>query len=264
MLNLFTERRCKGGQNSVLRRLEREENMLRLKNISYSVELPEGKKQILSGVDLDFEDGTQTIITGHNGSGKTTLAKIVMGILTPDCGTVELDGEDITGLSITERAQRGVAFAFQQPVRFKGLKVRNLLAAASGREPSRAELCDCLSAVGLCAADYLERELSGELSGGELKRIEIAMALLRSARLYVFDEPEAGIDIWSFDRLVGMFATLKGKAISVLVSHQERIMRGADRLVLLSGGRVERVGAPDEVLKFIHADTACKRLVKEA
>ncbi len=237
--------------------------MLRLKNIRYTVPDGDGRKTILDGIDLDFADGEQTIITGHNGSGKTTLAKIIMGIIKPDEGSVELDGDDITGLEVSERAKRGIAYAFQQPVRFKGLKVGDLLRAAHGGDATRAELCDCLSEVGLCAVDYIDRELNGELSGGELKRIEIAMALLRKCRVSVFDEPEAGIDIWSFDRLVGAFASLKdGGRISVLVSHQERIMRGADKLVLISGGKVERIGSPEEVLKYIHVGTACGRLSK--
>jgi len=239
--------------------------MLKLDKICYSVPDGDGQKTILDGVTLEFEDGTQTIVTGHNGSGKTTLAKIVMGIIKPTSGRVILDGEDVTELGITERAKRGIAFAFQQPVRFKGLKVGDLLEAACGEKPTRAKLCDCLSGVGLCAANYIDRELNGELSGGELKRIEIAMALLRGCKVSVFDEPEAGIDIWSFDRLVGAFDALKGgDRITVLVSHQERIMRGADRLVLLDGGRVSRIGAPDEVLKFIHTDAACERLLEVA
>ncbi len=236
--------------------------MLQIKDVKYSVtQEGGGRKEILGGVTLDFEDGQQTIITGHNGSGKTTLAKIIMGIIAPDSGKVMLDGEDITALSVTERAKRGIAYAFQQPVRFKGLTVGDLLEAARGGKPTRSELCDCLSEVGLCAVDYIDRELSGSLSGGELKRIEIAMALIRKCRVSVFDEPEAGIDIWSFDRLVGAFSALKGECrISVLVSHQERIMRGADRLVLLDGGKVSKVGTPDEVLKYIHTGTACNKL----
>ncbi len=235
--------------------------MLQLKDIRYSVHSDGGEKEILRGVTLDFNDGEQTVITGHNGSGKTTLAKIVMGILKPTGGKVLLDGEDITALSVDERARRGIAFAFQQPVKFKGIKVGELLAVAHGGTPTRGELCDCLSGVGLCAANYIDRELSGELSGGELKRIEIAMALLRGCRVSIFDEPEAGIDIWSFDRLVGAFAALKGgNRVAVLVSHQEKIMRGADRLVLLTAGEVSRVGTPDEVLKYIHSDVACRKL----
>lgn len=240
------------------RKLFNEEYMLQLRNISYSVD---GGKKILDGVDLDFNDGELTVITGHNGSGKTTLAKILMGIISPDGGEVLLDGEDITGLSVSERAKCGIAFAFQQPVRFKGLTVGDLLEAACGGKPSRARLCDALSEVGLCAVDYIDRELSGSLSGGELKRIEIAMALIRKCRITVFDEPEAGIDIWSFERLAGAFSALKGEGrVSVLVSHQERIMRGADKLVLLSGGKVQEHGTPDEVLKHIRSVSACKKL----
>ncbi len=236
--------------------------MLQLKDISYSVVAESGeRKDILKSVSLDFNDGEVTIITGHNGSGKTTLAKIIMGILKPTKGKVLLDGEDITELPVDERARRGIAFAFQQPVRFKGIKVGDLLEVAHGGKPTRAQLCECLSEVGLCAADYIDRELNAELSGGELKRIEIAMALLRKCKVSVFDEPEAGIDIWSFDRLVGAFDSLKGgDRVTVLVSHQEKIMRGADRLVLLDGGAVKLTGSPDEVLSHIHADKACKKL----
>lgn len=235
--------------------------MLRLENITYSVETDGTRKQILCGVDLDLNDGEQVIITGHNGSGKTTLAKIIMGILRPDGGKVVLDGEDITALDVTERARRGIAFAFQQPVKFKGLKVGDLLKVAHGGEPTRDELCSCLSDVGLCAANYIDRELSGELSGGEMKRIEIAMTLLRKCRVSVFDEPEAGIDIWSFDGLVDAFRSLRGgNRITVLVSHQEKIMRGADRLILLDGGRVKTVGTPDEVLKNIRSAGTCEKL----
>lgn len=235
--------------------------MFQLKNISYSVDTADGKKKILDDVSLDFNDGEQTIITGHNGSGKTTLAKIMMGIIKPDSGKVILDGKDISNLSVDERARAGMAFAFQQPVKFKGLKVGDLLGIAHGGKPTRGELCDFLSEVGLCAANYIDRELNGELSGGELKRIEIAMALLRKCKVSVFDEPEAGIDIWSFDHLVGVFGALKGRErITVLVSHQEKIMKAADRLVLLTRGKVERTGTPDEVLKFIHSAGTCDRL----
>lgn len=240
--------------------------MLQLKNIVYTVPTEDGgRRRVLDDVSLDFAEGEQTIITGHNGSGKTTLAKVIMGIITPDSGKVILDGEDISGLSVDERARRGIAFAFQQPVRFKGLKVKDLLEVALGGKPAgRSELCACLANVGLCAADYLDRELSGSLSGGELKRIEIAMALLRDCKVSVFDEPEAGIDIWSFDKLVGAFRALRGEnKVTVLVSHQEKIMREADRLILLSNGKVERIGAPSEVLMYIHSDRPCRRLTGE-
>lgn len=236
--------------------------MLQVKNIDYSVTLPDGsKKKILCDVSADFKDGEVTVITGHNGSGKTTLAKIIMGIVAPDSGAVLLNGKDITSLSVDERARAGLAFAFQQPVKFKGLKVGELLAVAHGGKPTRAELCDCLSSVGLCAANYIDRELDGALSGGELKRIEIAMAFLRRAEVSVFDEPEAGIDIWSFDRLASAFSALRGgNRVTVIVSHQERIMRGADSIVLLTGGKIERSGVAEEMLGFIRGDTQCKKL----
>ncbi len=239
--------------------------MLKLKDITYTVPAENGgRRKILDNMNIEFGEGI-TVITGHNGSGKTTLAKIVMGILAPDRGSVELDGKDITALSVDERARLGIAFAFQQPVRFKGLTVGDLLTAAHGGKPTRTELCDCLSEVGLCAANYLDRELSGALSGGELKRIEIATALMRASKVTVFDEPEAGIDIWSFDRLVGVFKALKGDGrITVLVSHQEKIMREADRLILIDGGKIARDGTPDEVLKYIRGSSACPRLTGEA
>lgn len=235
--------------------------MLQLQDIVYSVPDGKGRKTILDGVNLTFNDGERIVITGHNGSGKTTLAKIIMGIIQPDRGRIILNGEDITKLDVTARAKKGMAFAFQQPVRFKGLTVGDLLQVAHGRFALRSELCEYLSAVGLCAADYLDRELSGELSGGELKRIEIAMALLRDGAVTVFDEPEAGIDLWSFDNLIDAFDTLKdGKKITIIISHQERVMRSADQLVVMQSGQVQQVGVPAEVLKVIRPATPCAKL----
>ncbi len=235
--------------------------MLQLQDIVYSVPDGKGRKTILDGVNLTFNDGERIVITGHNGSGKTTLAKIIMGIIQPDRGRIILNGEDITKLDVTARAKKGMAFAFQQPVRFKGLTVGDLLQVAHGRFALRSELCEYLSAVGLCAADYLDRELSGELSGGELKRIEIAMALLRDGAVTVFDEPEAGIDLWSFDNLIDAFDTLKdGKKITIIISHQERVMRSADQLVVMQSGQVQQVGTPAEVLKVIRPATPCAKL----
>ena len=235
--------------------------MLQLQDIVYTVPDGKGRKVILDGVNLTFKDGERIVITGHNGSGKTTLAKIIMGIIKPDKGRVILNGEDITKLDITARAKKGIGFAFQQPVRFKGLTVGDLLQVAHGRFALRSELCEYLSAVGLCAADYLDRELSDELSGGELKRIEIAMALLCDCAVTVFDEPEAGIDLWSFDNLIDAFDTLKGeKRVTIIISHQERVMQSADQLVVMKAGQVQQIGSPATVLKEIRTDAPCAKL----
>lgn len=220
-----------------------------------------GQKKILNGVNLNLAAGTRVVITGHNGSGKTTLAKIIMGLLQPDHGQILWDGKDITKLDVTARAKQGMAFAFQQPVRFKGLTVGDLLKVAHGGNPTRAALCDYLSQVGLCAAEYLDRELSGELSGGEMKRIEIAMALLRNARVTIFDEPEAGIDLWSFDALLGAFDTLRDpERLTIIISHQERVMQSADLLVVMDAGQVVQVGTPAAILPKLGQARPCKKL----
>ncbi|MBQ7284165.1 MAG: ATP-binding cassette domain-containing protein, partial [Oscillospiraceae bacterium] len=198
--------------------------MLELKNICYSVETPDGVKDILKNVSLKIDDRF-VVITGPNGSGKSTLAKIIAGIITPTSGQILLDGKDITGLNITERAKEGVSFAFQQPVRFKGITVHDLISLAAGKELNIGEACEYLSEVGLCARDYISREVNESLSGGELKRIEIAMILARGTKLSIFDEPEAGIDLWSFQSLIKVFEnmqrTIKGNIL--IISHQERI-----------------------------------------
>lgn len=235
--------------------------MLQLKNISYAVADGAGRKTILDRVNLDLAAGTRVVITGHNGSGKTTLAKIIMGLLRPDHGQILWDGKDITKLDVTARAKQGMAFAFQQPVRFKGLTVGDLLKVAHGGNPTRAALCDYLSQVGLCAAEYLDRELSGELSGGEMKRIEIAMALLRNARITIFDEPEAGIDLWSFDALLGAFDTLRDpERLTIIISHQERVMQSADLLVVMDAGQVVQIGTPATILPKLGKTQPCKKL----
>ncbi len=223
--------------------------MLELKNICFSAEGENGTKEILKNINLKIDDGF-SVITGHNGSGKSTLAKIIAGIITPTSGNILLDGEDITDLSITERARRGVSFAFQQPVRFKGITVHDLISLAAGKEISIAEACNYLSEVGLCARDYINREVNASLSGGELKRIEIATVLARSTKLSLFDEPEAGIDLWSFNSLIRVFEkmhdTLGGSII--IISHQERILNIADRIIVVSGGEVEKIGSKEEIL----------------
>ncbi|MCR4650670.1 MAG: ATP-binding cassette domain-containing protein [Lachnospiraceae bacterium] len=238
--------------------------MLELRNISYQVE---DNIEILKDINLTIGDGF-TAITGPNGGGKSTLAKIVAGILTPTSGRIILDGEDITGLSITERARKGVSFAFQQPVRFKGLTVKDLLTIAAGKDTSINEACDILSSVGLCARDYINRELNSSLSGGELKRIEIAMIIARQTKLSIFDEPEAGIDLWSFNSLISVFENLHKKINGsiVIISHQERILKTADRIVVISGGVVEREGSRFEIYDDLINDTdpqICAKLKEE-
>ena len=225
--------------------------MLELKNISFSVaDAQRTGRDILDGIDLTVGDNQFVVITGPNGGGKSTLAKIIMGIEQPTAGRILLDGEDITGLSVTERAKRGIAYAFQQPVRFKGLTVSDLVGLAAGKELGRGELCDYLTEVGLCARDYIDRDVNASLSGGEIKRIEIAMALARGAKLTLFDEPEAGIDLWSFNHLIAVFQKLRRRTrgTSLIISHQERILDIADEIVVLAAGRIAARGRKDEVL----------------
>lgn len=223
--------------------------MLQLKNISFSAENEDGKKEILKDITMDIGDGFLAI-TGPNGGGKSTLAKIIAGIIKPTSGKILLDGEDITDLSITERAHRGISFAFQQPVRFKGITVNDLIRLASGKEISMSEACDYLSQVGLCARDYINREVNASLSGGELKRIEIATVLARGTKVSLFDEPEAGIDLWSFGNLINVFEkmheTLGGSII--IISHQERILNIADNVAVLSAGKLKSYGNRDDIL----------------
>ena len=225
--------------------------MLELKNISFSVaDAQRTGRDILDGIDLTVGDNQFVVITGPNGGGKSTLAKIIMGIEKPTGGRILLDGEDITDLSVTERANRGIAYAFQQPVRFKGLTVSDLVGLAAGKELGRGELCDYLTEVGLCARDYIDRDVNASLSGGEIKRIEIAMALARGAKLTLFDEPEAGIDLWSFNHLIAVFKKLRSqtRGTSLIISHQERILDIADQIVVLAAGHIVAKGTKDEVL----------------
>ena len=221
--------------------------MLQLQNIAWSA--PDGER-ILKGVTLTVPDDTLMVITGPNGGGKTTLAKVIAGLEKPESGRILLDGEDITDLNITERARRGVSYAFQQPVRFKGLVVRQLLELAAGETLSEARLCDVLSQVGLCAREYIDREVNATLSGGEIKRIEIATVLLRHSRLSIFDEPEAGIDLWSFNNLITVFQSLRSTlhGSMVIISHQERILQIADEIAVISGGELTHQGKAEEIL----------------
>lgn len=237
--------------------------MLELKNISYTVE-DDGKKEILNDVSLTIDDRF-VVITGPNGGGKSTLAKIIAGILPVTSGQILLDGVDITNMSITERANLGVSFAFQQPVRFKGITVHDLIALASGHHDiTISEACKYLSEVGLCARDYINREVNASLSGGELKRIEIAMILARGTKLSIFDEPEAGIDLWSFNSLTkvfeSMYQSIKGNIL--IISHQERILSIADKIVVLADGKLQKVGSAEEILPEILAGNQICQQIK--
>ena len=241
--------------------------MLELRNLSFSVEDEGVKKEILHDVNLTVEDRKFVVITGPNGSGKSTLARLIAGIEKPTAGQILLDGEDITGKSITERARLGVGYAFQQPVRFKGIQVLTLLRLAAGKTLSVSDACSYLSEVGLCARDYIHREVNASLSGGELKRIEIATVLARHARLTVFDEPEAGIDLWSFQNLIRIFESVRENikdSSMIIISHQERILNIADEIAVLSAGRIEKHGTRDELYGTLvgteAAQSACARL----
>ena len=220
--------------------------MLELKHISYRVSTPEGDMDIIKDISITIPDHRLMVFTGPNGGGKTTLAKIIMGLVQPTSGQIFYNGEDITGLSITERAKKGISYGFQQPPRFKGITVHDLLLLAAGEEKlSKDRCCAYLTKVGLCANDYLDREVDVSLSGGEVKRIEIATILARHSDLMIFDEPEAGIDLWSFARLTETFEQIhqEGKATMIIISHQERIIRLADEIVVIAGGADPPTGA---------------------
>ena len=241
--------------------------MLELKNVSFGVEDDGGTKEIIKNVSFTVEDGSFTVVTGPNGGGKSTLAKLIMGIEKPDSGQIILDGQDVTPLGITERAKLGISFALQQPVRFKGIHVIDLLRLASGRELTVSAACEYLSAVGLCARDYIDREVNASLSGGELKRIEIATVLARNTKVSVFDEPEAGIDLWSFQSLIKVFENMQESTHGsiVIISHQERILNIADRIIVIANGGVERQGSRDEILPQLlktASPAICNRLTE--
>lgn len=223
--------------------------MIELKNLSFSVAADDGKLEIIDNLNLTLDDGKFIVITGPNGGGKSTLAKLIMGIEHPTSGQIFFDGKDITDLSITERAKLGIGYAFQQPPRFKGLTVRSLLSLAAGKELPEDECCSFLTRVGLCSMDYLNREVDSSLSGGEVKRIEIATLMARELSVAIYDEPEAGIDLWSFTMLVDTFKTLRKndqKSI-IIISHQERIMQLADEIIVLSDGQVKTQGPREDV-----------------
>ena len=237
--------------------------MLDIQHLSFAVTNEAAGKEILHDITLTVDSGRFVVITGPNGGGKSTLAKMIAGIEKPTAGKILLDGTDMTDLSITDRAKLGVSYAFQQPVRFKGITVLDLLRIASGKRLSVSEACAILSEVGLCARDYVNREVNGSLSGGELKRIEIATVLTRGTQLSVFDEPEAGIDLWSFQNLISVFEKMH-EAIHgsiLIISHQERILETADKIVVLVDGEIRAIGSKDEIMPVLmQASSVCSRL----
>ena len=232
--------------------------MLELKNICFERD----NKKILDNINLKIDTDKFVVITGPNGSGKSTLAKIIMGIEKPDSGKIYLEGKDITEMPINERAKLGIAFAFQQPIRFKGITVFDLLKLSSEKEINKAEACEILSKVGLCAKEYVDREINGSLSGGELKRIEIATVAVRNSKFTIFDEPEAGIDLWSFQSLIKIFEDMRKivKGTTLIISHQERILNIADEVILMKQGKIERIGNKEQLLGEITSKPLCCKL----
>ena len=236
--------------------------MLKLENVCYSIKENDKKKYILKNINLEIKDNETVVITGHNGSGKSTLMKVIMGVVPITSGKITFDGVDITEMTITDRAKLGIAYAFQTPVRFKGLKVRDLLTTAQKTNNRLMEVCNYLSKVGLCAREYVDRELDDSLSGGELKRIEIATTLARGASLNLFDEPEAGIDLWSFDGLIGAFEENRKihNSTNVIISHQEKIIKTADRVIVMDSGEVSMFGSVEDILPKLQAKKLCSKL----
>lgn len=235
--------------------------MLRLENISMQIEDNEDSREILKDVSLSVGASRFVVITGPNGGGKSTLAKVIMGIQKPSSGRIFFEDEEITQMGVTERAKRGIGFALQQPVRFKGITVRDLLNLAAGGEASERQLCGYLRDVGLCAKEYIDREIGSTLSGGEIKRIEIATAIARKTKLTIFDEPEAGIDLWSFQNLIDVFQNLRQeiRGTVLIISHQERILEIADEIIVIAGGRVVTHGPRENVLPtLLHDEEPCR------
>ena len=232
--------------------------LLQLKDICFKRE----NKKILDNINLDIDLGKFVAITGPNGSGKSTLAKIIMGIEKPDSGKVILNGKDITKLPIDERAKLGISFAFQQPVKFKGITIYDLLKISAQKQITKKEACEILSKVGLCAKEYVDREVNGSLSGGELKRIEIATVALRGAKLTIFDEPEAGIDLWSFNNLIEVFENMSEiiKGTTIIISHQERILNIADEVILMKAGKIQEIGTSKQILEQTMKNEKCCKI----
>lgn len=232
--------------------------MLKIEHLAWST--PTGE-EVVKDIDFELGDGKLVVVTGPNGGGKTSLAKLIAGIETPTAGRIVFDGQDISGLDVTQRAKAGIAYAFQQPVRFKGLTVRDLLELAAGGSLPEEQLCALLGQVGLCANEYIDRQMDTSLSGGESKRIEIATVLARKARLSIFDEPEAGIDLWSFSRLVETFQSLRARHTGTLliISHQERILSIADEIIVIAGGKVRMAGPGNEILPKLLAGERAAR-----
>ena len=232
--------------------------MLSLKNLSFGVQEDKGEKEIIRNLNLSIEDHKFVVITGPNGGGKSTLAKLIAGIEQPTEGTITFDGTDITRMGITERANLGISYAFQQPVRFKGVQVLDLIRLAAKKNLSAAQACQYLSEVGLCAKDYINREVNASLSGGELKRIEIATVLARGTKLSVFDEPEAGIDLWSFQNLISVFERMREttQGSVLIISHQERTLNIADEIVVIADGKIKTQGKKDQVLPTLLGTTS--------
>ena len=236
--------------------------MLELQNLSFQVSgEADGQKEIIRNLDLTFEDHTLIAITGPNGGGKSTLARLIMGIEQPTSGKILFNGTDITHMNVTERARLGISFAFQQPVRFKGIKVKDLITLAAGNNLKLSGACDYLSQVGLCARDYINRDVDGSLSGGELKRIEIATIIARNTPLAVFDEPEAGIDLWSFNNLIRVFEEMHRSSQNslIIISHQERILNIADEIIVIAGGTVQARGQREDILpELLKGTESCR------
>ena len=235
--------------------------MLELKNICFTRD----NKKILDNITLKIEDGKFVAITGPNGSGKSTLVKIIMGIEKPDSGKIIFNGKDITNMKTNERANLGISFAFQQPVKFKGITVYDLLKIAARKDISKVEACEYLSKVGLCAKEYVDREVNNSLSGGELKRIEIATVALRKTKLTIFDEPESGIDLWSFNNLIEIFENMNEiiKGTTIIISHQEKILKIADEIILMKSGKIDKIGTSKEILNSAMTNISCCKIKRE-
>ncbi len=240
--------------------------MLELIDVCFSIKEKGRSKDILKNINLKIEDDKFFVITGPNGSGKSTLAKVIMGINKPTSGKILFNGEDITNYSVTQRAKLGISFAFQQPVKFKGITVKRMIELSTGSEINVGDACKYLADVGLCARDYIDREVDGSLSGGELKRIEIASTVARNSKLTIFDEPEAGIDLWSFNSLIKTFKNLKSKYKCgfVIISHQERILDIADQIIVISNGEIKKIGLKNEILPNLSEIYSACSVLEEA